>query len=209
MLLGSPLLYHWVPREAPCYMLMSYISCLTITVEMEAERLNSLPKSQICYRDFYRRFLFKSVTLHMCALSLHLRQFLLGHSSWQCPHGHLCAHLRLSVQISEPIIEKLQPGCLPGSTATGAWKYTGLSRVNSTTVHNSMPTTHSLRSLWRLFSVSFPRASRELQRHARLSGINLHTPHQPTHLGNKMISSPWRKFLITITFLSCSIYIFQ
>ena len=138
MLLGSPLLYHWVPREAPCYMLMSYISCLTITVEMEAERLNSLPKSQICYRDFYRRFLFKSVTLHMCALSLHLRQFLLGHSSWQCPHGHLCAHLRLSVQISEPIIEKLQPGCLPGSTATGAWKYTGLSRVNSTTVHNSM-----------------------------------------------------------------------
>ena len=70
-------------------------------------------------------------------------------------------------------------------------------------------TAHNLRSLWRLFSVSFPRASRELQRHARLSGINLHTPHQPTHLGNKMISSPWRKFMITITLLSCSIYIFQ
>ena len=34
-------------------------------------------------------------------------------------------------------------------------------------------------------------------------------PHQPTSLGNKMISSPWRIFLITITFLYCSMNIFQ
>ena len=83
------------------------------------------------------------------------------------------------------------------------------SLINSTTVHNSMQqlTTWDHCEVFSLFHFQeHPESYKDMQDYQILTYT---LPHQPTSLGNKMISSPWRKFLIIITFLYCSIYIFQ
>lgn len=144
----------------------------------------------------------------MCALSRHLREFLLG--PLLLPnghHGHLCACLRLSVRIPSLSQRNSQPGCLPGSTATEAGKYTGISQINSTTGTILCSKLTTWESLWSLFSVSFPRASESYKDNARLSDINLHTPSPANQFRKQNDLSPWRIFLITITFLYCSMNI--